>query len=628
MFCIILQKFSYAQDFEDDEIRTAFIYQFGLNIEWKDENLQEKFLIAVYGNGEPIMLYLKKLAKNKKIRGKAIQVIRVKNIEEIERHKPNIVYVGFYQRKYLLEINNAVKGKNMLIVSDRYNEQENIMINFTYSDAEKIGFEINYKNIEAQGLEVLPEMTLIAGSSADRKTLYEKQKQKLREEQEKVESLHVKLKQQTELVENLNSQISSKTKKLNSQKRTILVQKREINSQQKLLSDVINEIDSQKVLLNNKIIELYKKNQEIKKKEGLAEKLNKQLKKGKKYLSALEEKINVEQRRIVSQQDKLGDQAEKINKQNKFIFYVLIAFLIISILVIFLIRSIISKHKINKELLKKNDEIAEKNSQIQSQADELKEHKNHLESLVEKRTAELQKAKERAEESDRLKSAFLSNMSHEIRTPMNAIIGFSNLLHDNDFPYEKRKKLVSYIIQSSNTLLNLINDIIDISKIEAGQLTIKKNMFFINHLFDDLALLYSEKIKNHPALSLKFVKADKDILLFSDSLRIQQILTNLTDNAIKFTNEGTIEVAYRKEEKQVVFYVKDTGIGISPENQELIFGRFTKLDTANENQKLYRGAGLGLSICKKLIGLLDGKFWLESELNKGSTFYFSVPIEV
>ncbi len=242
---------------------------------------------------------------------------------------------------------------------------------------------------------------------------------------------------------------------------------------------------------------------------------------------------------------------------------------------------------------------------------------------------ELQKAKISAEKADMLKSAFLANMSHEIRTPMNAILGFSNMLTVEKINDEKRLRLVNYIIESGNSLLKLINDIIDISKIEAGQLEISKNKYSLRSLFDELKSIYleSSNVDIPSEVSLRFLSDKKnDFRINTDGVRLKQVLINLIDNALKFTKKGYVEVSYEQtENNQVLFCVQDSGIGLTEEQKKLIFNRFTKLE--NEGDKLYRGAGLGLSISKNIIQLLDGKIWVESEFNKGTAFYFTIPVK-
>lgn len=233
-------------------------------------------------------------------------------------------------------------------------------------------------------------------------------------------------------------------------------------------------------------------------------------------------------------------------------------------------------------------------------------------------------AKEKAEESDRLKSVFLANVSHEIRTPMNAILGFLELLKGEGLSHERMTGYIDIVNQSGKRLLNTINDIIEISKIEAGQsevniseVNISKIMkfhldFFRQQCFDKGILL---KMNEQIPYEYSSVMTDKH--------KLDGILTNLINNAIKFTHEGNIEFGNRIENDMILFYVKDTGMGISPEKQSSVFERFVQV--GEKKTKSHEGSGLGLSIVKAYIDMLGGKIWLESELNKGSTFYFSIP---
>ncbi len=240
---------------------------------------------------------------------------------------------------------------------------------------------------------------------------------------------------------------------------------------------------------------------------------------------------------------------------------------------------------------------------------------------------ELIKAKEKAEESDRLKSAFLSNMSHEIRTPMNGILGFSKMLEEN-LESEKRIQYINYIHSSVNQLLNIINDIIDFSKIEASQLRLHVNEFDLNELMDDLyARFESERMaqgKTNLALSVSTGLDNPDCFIQGDDLRIKQVLSNLLSNAIKFTHKGTIEFGYQLEDNDSLnLYVKDTGIGISEDKQNIIFEKFRQEDESFTRQ--YGGTGLGLAISKGLVELMGGEIGIKSEKNKGSLFYFTIP---
>jgi PAS domain S-box-containing protein len=241
---------------------------------------------------------------------------------------------------------------------------------------------------------------------------------------------------------------------------------------------------------------------------------------------------------------------------------------------------------------------------------------------------ELIMAKERAEESDKLKTAFLANMSHEIRTPMNGLLGFAEMLNDDKLSPADRKKYLKIINNNGKMLINLIDDIIDFAKIEAGQIKVVHSDFSLNSLLKQVhSSFLSEKLKKDKSkvqLRLKKALTNENCYIKSDPNRIRQILTNLIGNSFKFTNSGHIEFGYRLiDDNMLTFYVEDTGIGIPQKKLNVIFERFIQADSSPTRK--YGGSGLGLAISKGLVDLLNGKMWAESEVGKGSTFYFTVP---
>jgi hypothetical protein len=233
-------------------------------------------------------------------------------------------------------------------------------------------------------------------------------------------------------------------------------------------------------------------------------------------------------------------------------------------------------------------------------------------------------AKEKAEESDRLKSAFLANMSHEIRTPLNSILGFSDLLTESDIDPTMRSEFAELINSSGNNLLAIINDVLDISKIEAGQIVLVEMPVNAQKLIAEIQKEYSYKAnaKNIELRLATNIHLDS-IILTSDEMRIKQVLINFVGNALKFTEKGYIEIGVKLINQTIQFHVKDTGIGIAKEFHEKVFDRFRQLE-ASPSRK-YGGNGLGLAITKNLGQLLGGKIWLESVPNKGSIFYFALP---
>ena len=282
--------------------------------------------------------------------------------------------------------------------------------------------------------------------------------------------------------------------------------------------------------------------------------------------------------------------------------------------------------RINADVVEQKEELIALNSSLESSKEELSRHKEILELKVKERTEELRIAKERAEESDKLKSAFLANMSHEIRTPMNAIVGFSSLLERPDFSDEEKSAFIEQVKSNSESLLILIDDILNLSAIEAKEPVVKKELFKLNSLLEEIYSYWALKTRNNDVeLRLNNTIRELGPEINSDKYRIKQIISNFISNALKFTEKGFVELGLEMRERKFVVYVKDTGIGISKENLQLIFQRFRKIET--DKTKLFRGAGLGMAISKNLADLLDADLWVESEENIGSTFYLALPDE-
>jgi PAS domain S-box-containing protein len=242
----------------------------------------------------------------------------------------------------------------------------------------------------------------------------------------------------------------------------------------------------------------------------------------------------------------------------------------------------------------------------------------------------LEEAKEKAEESDKLKTAFLTNMSHEIRTPMNAIIGFSELITDPNIDTESRKEFSEQIYLSSKSLMKLIDDIIDISSIDSGILKITKKKFDLSELlsttFEAFNKEKKKENKNNIELLLHNPFGDSTTFIETDKYRLQQILDHLLSNALKYTHSGFIEIGFDTDQDDLpIFYVRDTGIGIPEDKTEKIFEHFTKIE---DHTKLYRGTGIGLTITKRLVNLLGGSIKVESNPGIGSIFYFTLPEKI
>lgn len=244
--------------------------------------------------------------------------------------------------------------------------------------------------------------------------------------------------------------------------------------------------------------------------------------------------------------------------------------------------------------------------------------------FLKKHLVKLRNAQKSAEESDQLKTAFLHNISHEIRTPMNSIIGFSDLLNDPDLDFEKRQNYIEIITQSSNSLLSIITDIVDIATIEAGQVKINEKEIHLNKLLKQIYEFFILKAeKQNLSFSYKHSLADDSAFIKIDPVKLSAILTNLIGNAMKFTKKGHVNFGYTRKEDMLEFYVEDTGIGIPSGMHDEIFIRFRQVELTDDRQ--FGGSGLGLAISKAYVELLGGKIWLNSIHGKGSVFYFTIP---
>lgn len=279
--------------------------------------------------------------------------------------------------------------------------------------------------------------------------------------------------------------------------------------------------------------------------------------------------------------------------------------------------------------MKKNGELFWAKTDISSIMNENGEISKYIilmEDVTERKAllADYIKAKERAEESDRLKTAFLHNISHEIRTPLNAIMGFSQMLTDQELTRDDRVSFSDIIQKSGQQLLVIINDIVNISSLEAGQETCNKKSFNVNNLIRQICDQFAIRTKEQGlTIKLNLPVSDDNAYINSDEIKFIQILSNLLTNAFKFTHKGYVEVGYELQREAMQFYVKDTGIGIPDDMHDEIFKRFRQIEVGDSRK--YGGSGLGLPISKAYVKLLGGDIWLDSVVGEGTTFYFTLP---
>jgi len=284
------------------------------------------------------------------------------------------------------------------------------------------------------------------------------------------------------------------------------------------------------------------------------------------------------------------------------------------------------------KIMIQNEQITDQNNTLEKQQKELEIHKTNLEQMVSQRTRELKQALRKADESDNLKTAFLTNMSNEIKMPMSSIIDFADKLNTNDLSEQQRRFNIAQIKSNSNLLVKMIGNIIELSKVQTGQISINKSVCDINGLL----LKLSPSIEQQIALEGKALTFETSIdskiinlTAFTDVFRLEQIIFNLFDNAIKHTNKGKIILGCslsdsRPKHPEIEFYVKDTGVGFEKDMYEAIFNTFTKIES---KEKFFQGTGLGLSLAKSLVSILGGRMWVESLEGQGSSIFFTIPYE-
>ncbi len=282
--------------------------------------------------------------------------------------------------------------------------------------------------------------------------------------------------------------------------------------------------------------------------------------------------------------------------------------------------------RLSKLVSERTHELEIRNREIASQNDELEKHRSRLEELVRERTQDLVVAKEKAEDSDRLKTAFLENLSHQIRTPMNAIIGFINLLTENIDDKRSREYYLRIINESGRSMLRLIEDIIDFSHMQTGQLQPEYAECHADKLIRELVSTSRERASRlNPSLSIMTDLPKDGLIMYTDEKKLRQIFSKLMENSMKYTEKGYIKIGVSEQEKEsITFFVEDTGIGIEAEYIDKIFDRFFTLEEEEEPEN-FRGSGLGLAFAKLVTEMLGGRIWAESKKAEGSTFYFRLP---
>lgn len=692
------------KDLSRDKLVTVYIFRLAEHIQWANESEISEYHIHLIGASRNIYKQLKSIGKLKKLHGKPIKVTRSSDIDLPE--KVHLVYLSHKKSKNYKALFKKIEGKNVLLISDKNEDQRRVMINLKGSKNKKINFEINKANIINQNLGISPDIILLGGTEIDVARLYKKGQASLKIQEERISRLEKRrknvestlqrvqtksnelerelidqkerLSNQSKILKQQQKQISKqekavtqekerlkkaidKSKKqekiINKQKQkvsqeqtkykklllenteqqdVIASQRKAVAEEQQHLHRAIIQVSEQKLLIDQqqqrikreeqRYQELAKQSSQqqslIKQQHDIVEQEQNKYKKLTAKVRQREIDLEIQAKKIESRTAILSEQDEKIERQQRildqqaqiiatqlnFLYVLGITVILIIILALVLLRGYHLKKNINAKLLKQQN-------------------------MLEQTASQLAEAKAAADKANQSKSIFLANMSHELRTPLNAILGFSQLLQQNSNIPESELNNLSIINRSGEHLLNLINDVLDMSKIEAGSITLEPENFDLGSMLRDIVDMMDIRAKEK---GLELIFDQSSIFprfILGDQAKFRQILINLLSNSIKFTNVGRICLKLDAESPEdetmikLICSVEDTGIGIPAEQINDIFDPFKQIESNKIKNTGQKGTGLGMSISKQFVEMMGGHISVKSEVNKGSIFLFTLQVK-
>jgi len=612
-----------AQQISRKAAISAYIYNFANNILWQNEENIKQFHILIIGQDNDIIKEMNNMSIKKKLRNKPIFVSSSPTYTDIENVQ--IIFVTKGNEEELFKIFNLIEGKNILLISDSYLDRQVIMINFFDSDKGTLLFEINKPNIINHNLSIMPNMVILGGTILDVKMLYNEGQANLLNLQKNIKRLDSNLIQ----LENI---ILLKTKKINDNENKFNLQNVKIKEQQMMLDTLSLLYKQHQNILQTKI-------QKIKEQQKIFDKLSQnireqtiELKKGKEILQYQKKDINEQKNEILSQSKILDKQGLTIHRQRNLLYLLILLIVFIFILLLTILKGYINKQKLNKELEKRVIERKKAEDELKIVNDNL-EHKvnertNDLvlinsslqEEIIERENAEaiIIKQIKDLENKNIEMERFTYTVSHDLKSPLITINGFAGIILEKirNAEYEDLEIDMNRIVSATGKMHELLRDLLELSKI--GRMTNPSITFNMNELANEVVELL-QGIINAKNISIIVEENLPDVN--ADRQRIKEVVQNLIENAVKFMTikeNALIRIGCKRINNANTFFVQDNAAGIEEKYHQKIFGLFDKLNQHSE------GTGIGLALVKRIVELHNGKVWVESELNKGSTFYFTI----